>query len=239
VVNEKLQYNELAQEFFRWDPVTANYPNRVLVSVWDQRSQEASASPFYGNPIAPEGGDRSHVVSGQTLEELAERLAERFEAYAAHTGGLTLADSFVENLKASIARFNGFAEHGVDAEFARGTKAVQFQFNGAVGANPYPNATMHPVASEGPFYATLLTGGTLDTKGGPKANTLGQILDDRDTPIPGLYGVGNCVASASGASYWAGGATLGPIIALAHRAANAAHAAPARSPEAVSSPAAG
>jgi 3-oxosteroid 1-dehydrogenase len=36
--------------------------------------------------------------------------------------------------------------------------------------------------------------------------------------------VGNCVASASGNSYWAGGATLGPIIAFAHRAAAAAHA---------------
>jgi len=53
------------------------------------------------------------------------------------------------------------------------------------------------------------------------------VLDDRDRPIPGLYGVGNCVASASAGSYWAGGATLGPIIAFAYRAATAAHAEPA------------
>ena len=44
-----------------------------------------------------------------------------------------------------------------------------------------------------------------------------------DQPIPGLYGVGNCVASPSARAYWAGGATLGPIIAFAYRAANAAH----------------
>jgi hypothetical protein len=31
-------------------------------------------------------------------------------------------------------------------------------------------------------------------------------------------------SSASGNSYWAGGATLGPIIAFAYRAAAAAHA---------------
>jgi hypothetical protein len=31
------------------------------------------------------------------------------------------------------------------------------------------------------------------------------------------------VASASGGAYWAGGATLGPILAFAYRAANAAH----------------
>ena len=68
------------------------------------------------------------------------------------------------------------------------------------------------------------TGGTLYTKGGPKATPDGQVLDDQDRPIPGLYGVGNCVASASAQAYWAGGATLGPILALAHRAARAAHA---------------
>ena len=40
--------------------------------------------------------------------------------------------------------------------------------------------------------------------------------------IPGLYGVGNCVASASRRAYWSGGATIGPMIAFAYRAARAA-----------------
>lgn len=43
-----------------------------------------------------------------------------------------------------------------------------------------------------------------------------------------VLGAGNCVASASAQAYWAGGATLGPIIAFAYRAANAAHAEPVR-----------
>lgn len=55
-----------------------------------------------------------------------------------------------------------------------------------------------------------------------------DVLDDTGAPIPGLYGVGNCVASPSGRAYWAGGATLGPIIAFAYRAAQAAHLEPAR-----------
>ncbi|MHA6622756.1 aromatic-ring hydroxylase C-terminal domain-containing protein [Pseudonocardia sp. DLS-67] len=50
------------------------------------------------------------------------------------------------------------------------------------------------------------------------------LVDDLGEPVPGLYGVGNCVASASAQAYRAGGATLGPIIAFAHRAATAAHA---------------
>ena len=53
-------------------------------------------------------------------------------------------------------------------------------------------------------------------------------VNDRDEPIPGLYGVGNCVASASGRAYWAGGGTLGPMIAFAYRAAQAIRDEPAR-----------
>jgi hypothetical protein len=81
---------------------------------------------------------------------------------------------------------------------------------------------------------SLVTGGTLDTKGGPRTNTEGQVLDDTGSPIPGLYGVGNCVASPSAQAYWAGGATLGPILALAHRAATAAHAERVAEPQPVS-----
>jgi predicted oxidoreductase len=87
---------------------------------------------------------------------------------------------------------------------------------------------MWPISSSGPYYASLVTGGTLDTKGGPRTNPDGQVLDDTGAAIPGLYGVGNCVASASAQAYWAGGGTLGPIIAFAHRAARAADREPVR-----------
>jgi predicted oxidoreductase len=82
---------------------------------------------------------------------------------------------------------------------------------------------MFPISEDGPYYAVLLTGGTLDTKGGPKTNVSGQVVDDQDKSIAGLYGVGNCVASASARAYWAGGGTIGPILAFAHLAANAAN----------------
>jgi predicted oxidoreductase len=82
---------------------------------------------------------------------------------------------------------------------------------------------MFPFAGKGPYYATLMTGGNLDTKGGPATNADGQVLDAMNKPIPGLYGAGNCVASASARAYWAGGATLGPFLAFAYLAANAAN----------------
>jgi succinate dehydrogenase/fumarate reductase flavoprotein subunit len=229
VVNEKLQYNELAQKFFEWDGQKAEYPNLVLLSIWDQRSQEHSASNEYGRLIVPQGGDDRHVIKGGTLEELAKNIALRLEKYAGVIGGMQLSGDFVANLKASIARFNEFAKSGKDLDFQRGDRVVEQLFNGDVKEEPgRPNATMWPLSASGPYYAALVTGGTLDTKGGPKTNPDGQVLDSRDKPIPGLYGVGNCVASASGGAYWAGGATLGPIIAFAYRAANKASTEPAR-----------
>jgi 3-oxosteroid 1-dehydrogenase len=229
VVNEKLPYNELAQAFFEWDPVAGEYPKLVLMQVWDQRSQEHSASDEYGRLIVAPGADDAHVIRGDTLEELGQAIAERLSRYEHATGGLRLADDFAEQLGASIARFNDLAATGVDADFGRGERAVQQLFNGDVREEPgRTNPTMWPISETGPYYAALVTGGTLDTKGGPKTTVDGQVVDDVERPIRGLYGVGNCVASASLRAYWAGGATLGPIIASAYRAARAAHREPAR-----------
>jgi 3-oxosteroid 1-dehydrogenase len=233
VVNEKLPYNELAQTFFRWDPVEGRYPYLILMQIWDQRSQDHSASTEYGRLIVPPGTDDAHVVKGATLEELSGRLAERLSRYKDVTGGLGLSEDFLPNLEASIARFNELAARGVDEDFHRGERAVQVLFNGLVKEEPgRTNPTLWPISQTGPYYAALVTGGTLDTKGGPKTTSDGQVVDDMDRPIPGLYGVGNCVASASAQAYWAGGATLGPIIAMAYRAARAASAEPAKAPAA-------
>ena len=224
VANEKLAYNEMAQVFFQWDGARSEYPNLLLIAVWDQRSQEHSASDEYGRFIVPPGTDDAHVIKGATLAALSEAIGERLARYAHVTGGLKLAPDFEKTLAASIQRFNGFAASGRDFDFRRGERQVEHLFNGAVAPSPSaPNATMFPISEEGPFYAALLTGGNLDTKGGPKTNVSGQVLDDQDKPIAGLYGVGNCVASASARAYWAGGATIGPILAFAHLAAAAAH----------------
>jgi 3-oxosteroid 1-dehydrogenase len=233
VVNEKLPYNELAQTFFQWDPLRAEYPNLVLIQVWDQRSQEHSASGEYGRLIVGDtGAGDAHVLSGGTLEALGEAVRERLGRYASVTGGLALSDDWAATARASIERFNELAAVGDDADFGRGERAVQQLFNGDVREEPgRKNPTMWPLSGSGPYYAALVTGGTLDTKGGPKATPDGQIVDDMDQPIPGLYGVGNCVASPSARAYWAGGATLGPIIAFAYRAANAAHLEPVREEE--------
>jgi hypothetical protein len=238
VVNEKLQYNELAQRFFTYDGERGEYPYLVLVQVWDQRSQDHSASDEYGRLVVPPGTDDAHVIRGETLEELGAAIAARLDRYRHVTGGLTLSPDFAATLRQTIERFNGFAERGVDEDHHRGEKPVQLLFNGTVKDEPgRTNPTMWPISGTGPYYAALVTGGTLDTKGGPRTDPDGHVLDDTGTPVAGLYGVGNCVASASAQAYWAGGATLGPIIAFAHRAAQAADREPVRLPAPELSPA--
>ncbi|HZL05875.1 MAG TPA: FAD-binding protein, partial [Coriobacteriia bacterium] len=82
VVNEKLPYNELAQKFFEWDATAGEYPNLVLIQVWDQRSQEHSASDEYGRLIVLPGADDAHVIRGDTLPVLAAAIGDRLARYA-------------------------------------------------------------------------------------------------------------------------------------------------------------
>jgi hypothetical protein len=145
VANEKLQYNELAQAFFSWDAVTAEYSHLVLIAVWDERSAQHSSGSEFGNLIPPPGADASHVVIASTLEELADGVRARLARHRDVTGNLDLDPSFSANLAQSISRFNAFAEAGVDEDFARGSTPVQLMFNGPVADSPRgPNATMFP-----------------------------------------------------------------------------------------------
>ncbi len=223
VTNEKLAYNELAQAFFRWDPTKSEYPNLILIAIWDQRSQDNSASDEYGRFIVPKGTNDSHVIKGRTWDALVNNIKKRLRQYADRTGNLGLSPDFAKNLKATVSRFNGFARKGVDEDFHRGERQVELLFNGPTAAKTGKNPTMYPISGKGPYYAALLTGGNLDSKGGPATNADGQVLNAMGEPIPGLFGAGNCVASASARAYWAGGATLGPFMAFAYLAANAAN----------------
>jgi predicted oxidoreductase len=228
-VNEKIQYNERTQAHFVWDPVRAEFPNLIGFMIWDARTARRYAGY---DPIPAAKASIEHVVQAATLEELEQTLAARLSKIADRTGGLKLAADFLPNLRASIARFNVFAENGRDEDFARGTATIEtaFQFMIAEKApNPHPNLTMHPIAGEGPYYAIMLGAGTLDTKGGPVANANGQVLDAvSGKPIPGLYAAGNCAASAAGQAYWAGGGTMGPAMTFGYLAGEAASREPVR-----------
>jgi succinate dehydrogenase/fumarate reductase flavoprotein subunit len=211
VVNEKIQYNERTQAHFLWDPYRAEYPNLILFMIYDQRTRERFGGTN-GVVLRP-GLNAPFIHSGQTLEELAASLDRRLGEIGSRTGHFRLDQSFTANIKDTIARYNQFAETGKDLDFHRGEAPIEFANHGARRpGNEKPNLMMYPIAPTGPYYAVMLGGGTLDTKGGPKVNGDAQVVDEGEKAIPGLYGAGNCVASPAGQAYWAGGATLGPAL---------------------------
>jgi hypothetical protein len=254
VGNEKATYNDRTQSHFVWDAAHAEHSNWLQFAIWDQRNADRFAAqpgletgnfiPPAGAPLvsaqrlhgaALAGQERSdapdpwqYILRGDTLEELTAALGERLERLPG-APRVHLATGFEERLRRTIDRFNAFARAGRDEDFGRGETAIELLMHGAVADdNELPNAAMFPLADRGPYYATILAPGIIDTKGGPKVNARLQILDAADEPVPGLYGVGNCVASASGQAYWSGGSTFGPYVAFAYAAARSIVAEPAR-----------
>lgn len=226
VADEKRVYCELAQTFFTWDGARAEYPNLALFMIYDQRSADASIGDLYGNPIPVPGGDARHVITADSLDGLAAGIGERLAGLTSRLAGLRLAGGFAAELARSVRRFNDFARAGKDDDFGRGETPIEMAYYGIPAPDNDLHPTMYPLSETGPYHAILLTAATLDTKGGPRHNGGGQILDVDGRPVPGLYGVGNCVASASGQGYFAAGATIGPILTFGYLAGQAAHREP-------------
>jgi hypothetical protein len=225
VVNEKANHNERPQVHFHWDPTSRSWVNQLLFMVYDQRSAELFAGRF---PMPARGGAASYVVRGDTLEQLSTALDKRMQKLAPRTGGVALDIEFPDRLAAAVKRFNKHALNGIDVDFDRGGRLQDRLFHAKVwsfpnrqtswAANDKPNVTMYPLAETGPYYAIILAAGAIDTHGGPVVDPKGRVLAADGTPISGLYGAGNCVASPTGRACYGHGATLGPALAFAYLA---------------------
>lgn len=111
-------------------------------------------------------------------------------------------------LEATVADYNRGAVRGVDERFHRGETA----FNRYLADPEHkPNPCVAPLV-RGPFYAVKLVMGDLGTFDGLKTTVEGQVFAADETPIPGLYAVGNDRASLMGGTYPGAGITLGPIM---------------------------
>jgi 3-oxosteroid 1-dehydrogenase len=217
VTDEKRSYNDRTKIHFYWDPVEQEYLNMVLMMVYDQRTADLMAGNY---PYPGPNDDKSIVISGQTIQELGANIRARVASLSSQLGIFSIADSFETNLVATITKFNGFANSGIDSDFKRGFYTYDTiwypifsppQKGTKWPANDKPNITMYPFTAQGPYYCILIGAGTLDTNGGPKINEKAQMLDTKENPIPGLYGAGNCIAPLM-PNYIAAGATLGNAL---------------------------
>ena len=159
-------------------------------------------------------------AKGATLEELAAKI------------GVS-----ASGLGTSVARFNGFCETGIDADFHRGESpydvyiaeelpAVMAQSTMVAHSASeettqrigQPNPCLIPIQT-GPFYAAKVALGDLGTKGGLKTDARARVLRPDGSVIKGLYAAGDTMAAASGQHYPAPGTPIGSAMVFSYWAA--------------------
>ncbi|MBP1745385.1 MAG: flavoprotein, similar to 3-ketosteroid 1-dehydrogenase, partial [Firmicutes bacterium] len=223
IMDEKRNYTDRTMMHFVWDPQRAEWTNMLVFMIFDQRTA-ALWQGFPPYPVQGKGEHPQYIISGSSLDELAEGISVHLGSLSEHTGDFRLDPDFLKNLKETIAKFNGFAEKGKDEDFMRGEFNYDREwttFPPTVPQDEWPpsgskNYTMYPMSSVGPYYAIILAAGTLDTNGGPVINRKAQVIDVNGRPIPFLYGAGNCIASPTANAYWGAGSTIGPAITFGY-----------------------
>jgi 3-oxosteroid 1-dehydrogenase len=118
-------------------------------------------------------------------------------------------------LKATVDRWNGFVDKGVDEDFGRGAR----EYDKWLG-DPFnqPNPSLGRI-DKGPFFAVDMVPGDVSTYGGALIDTKGRVVKADGEPIPGLYACGVTTASIMGGVYPGAGASVGPSMTFGYIAA--------------------
>jgi 3-oxosteroid 1-dehydrogenase len=189
--NEAASYNTMFKRLWDFNENTTEFPNLPAWLIFDQHYKDS-----YAMLTAMPGEDAPDwIEQASTLEELAKKLGIDPDGLAKH-----------------VKSFNELAEKGQDPNFQRG-ESVYDPLWGDWGHKP---STCLGTVEKPPFYAIPVYCGSLGTKGGPKTNSNGQVLDVFDNVIEGLYAAGNVMASVCGPAYWGGGATIGPAMTFGY-----------------------
>ena len=207
-VNEKSPYNERGQVHAVWDSVRGEYPNLLMYMLFDDGVLLNPEPSRFRFPIPPLGETVDYIVSAATWESLADKLRDKLKGFEHLTGGATIDDDWVSNVKETVARWNDMSREGIDRDFHRGESPIEQTWAGTA-RDGMRNPTMHPFTDNGPYHCVILGPAGLDTKGGPVTDEHARVLNTEGEPIPGLYGAGNCVASPAGQAYWGPGGTVG------------------------------
>ena len=225
VMNEKRNYNDRTMKHFVWDENNAQWPNLLMFMIFDSRT----ATYWQGFPPMPVGDIKKakHIITGSDLEDLTINIEKYLDTRKDELANFKLDMKFSMNLEDTIKKFNYYAKTGVDEDFGRGMTDYDQEYTTFPPTIPdveWPpkdskNITMYPLSKNGPYYAIVLGGGTLDTNGGPIINEHAQMLDYDDKPVEGLYGAGNCISSPGRQAYWGAGSTLGPGMTFGYLAA--------------------
>ncbi len=190
-VNEAISYHQFALEMLA-NPDTAIPAFLVADAVALRKYGLGMVRPGgWGTKVALADG---YLVSGETIEQLAQRL-----------------NIDAANLCASVEKMNDHARIGRDDEFGRGGTAYQNHNGDAAAGHANPN--LGPVTTA-PFYPS-----DIGTSAGLVTDNTARVLDSAYRPIARLYACGNDMQSVMGGTYPGPGITLGPALAFAYLAA--------------------
>jgi 3-oxosteroid 1-dehydrogenase len=197
-MNEALPYVEAVHEIYKGEATGVSHVPAWMI--FDQRYRNRYIFAGLGprQPIPGSWLKSGVIVKSSTLEGLADKL-----------------ELPVEELRATIARFNGFATSGVDEDFHRGESAYDKYYSDPTVT---PNPSLH-VIDQGPFYAVKIVPGDLGTKGGLVTDERARVLRADGSVIEGLYAAGNASAAVMGRTYAGPGATIGPAMTFGYLAA--------------------
>jgi 3-oxosteroid 1-dehydrogenase len=185
--NEAANYNAFGGAYHYLDASRFEYPNLPSYMIFDQSVIDRFGM-FGGAPGTPVP---DWVVRADTIADLAAAL------------GLPAGE-----VESSVKQFNDNARAGVDPDFGRGSSAFdRFPGGRSTGEPESPYSTLGPLETA-PYYAVEVQCSLLGTKGGPRTDARGRVLDVDGDPIPGLYAAGNAMANPTGMVYGGAGATL-------------------------------
>jgi 3-oxosteroid 1-dehydrogenase len=185
-VNEAANYNSIGKTFTALETDGPQYRNLPAWAILDSQYREN----YVLGTTMPEDPDPDWIPRADTLRELAAKV------------GID-----PDGLQKTVERWNLFVQNGEDLDFGKGCSAFD-RFQGDHAA-PQPNMGS---IEKAPFYALPIQTGALGTKGGPRTNSMAQVLSVRGDAIPGLYAAGNVAASITGPGYYGRGSTLGPAM---------------------------
>lgn len=196
-LNESASYHHFVESMIESHPVVPCIPTFLIC--------DGQFLKRYGLGLVRPGGvgrqnfiDRGYLYEGSSLSELAVSL--RLDPIA---------------FQETIARYNVNASLGVDPEFGKGST----EFNRHYGDPAHkPNPCLRPLETP-PYYAVKVYPGDIGTAHGIKVNSYAQALDSQNSPIEGLYVVGNDMSSVVSGNYPGAGITLGPAMTFGYIAA--------------------
>jgi 3-oxosteroid 1-dehydrogenase len=193
--NEAANYNALGAAFHVIDVSSFEYVNHPAWMVFDDfYLKRYGLAGYKGDSPTPDW-----MISAGRVPELAAAIDVPSDA-----------------LQQTVARWNEQIATGHDPDFRRGESAHD-RWWGDPEMGSGPEATLGPLDTP-PFYAVTVYSGVLGTKGGPRTDGNGQVLDVDGRPIPGLYAAGNAMASVMGMTYGGAGGTLGPALVFGYLA---------------------